>query len=178
MRSSDTIELILLVPMLCDPSLLWRRYPKFDLCHQNRYLKYCEFCESSHADRKIAAVDLPFYLQGRVDRTRAGVCLAARNRKEVSGETKPYGEGLITVSICRVWYFVDLDGENQNARRTALPNARQKTHDRSRCRLCPPQSNWGSGTNLHRASRRSRVSENRKSRLSKPRRKKYNIRDS
>ena len=99
MRSSDTIELILLVPMLCDPSLLWRRYPKFDLCHQNRYLKYCEFCESSHADRKIAAVDLPFYLQGRVDRTRAGVCLAARNRKEVSGETKPYGEGLITVSI-------------------------------------------------------------------------------
>src|SRR5258708_24072900 len=85
--------------MLCDTSLLCRRYPKFDLCHQNRYLKYCEFCESSHADGKFVAVDLAFYLPRSFDRTRAGGCLTARNQREVSGAAKPYREALITVSI-------------------------------------------------------------------------------
>jgi predicted transcriptional regulator len=66
--------------MLYAPSLLWRRYPKSDLCHQNRYLKYCEFCESSHADRKIVALDLAFYLPGQFDRTR-GAVLARREPK-------------------------------------------------------------------------------------------------
>ena len=81
MRCWILIELVLLLPMLCDPSLLCRRYPKFDLCHQNRYLRHREFCKSSDEDRKIAAVDLAFYLESRSTEPRAGGCLAARNPK-------------------------------------------------------------------------------------------------
>jgi hypothetical protein len=41
---------------------------------------------------------------------------------------------------------VGLDRENQNARRTADSNARHRTHDQHRCRICPPPSNWGGAT--------------------------------
>ena len=173
------IELILMVPMLYDTSYLWRRYPKFDLCHQNRYLKYDEFCKSSHADRKIADVDLAFCLPGQFNRTRAGVCLDARNQKE--------GKRRDEAIWRRLNYRLDLAGcgiLSISTGRTKMPDEPPSpTLDRKlttevRCRLCPPQSNWGSGTNLHRASKCSRVSKNRKSRLAKTRRKKYNVRDS
>ena len=48
-------------------------------------------------DGEFVVEDLAFYLPGRFDRTRAGGCLAARNRKEVGGATKAYGEALIIV---------------------------------------------------------------------------------
>ena len=61
---------------MCDPSLLWRRYPKSDRCHQNRYLKYDEFCKSSHADVKFVAVDL--LSTSRVESTELGLGLFGR----------------------------------------------------------------------------------------------------
>jgi len=35
----------------------------------------------------------------------------------------------------RVWYFVDLDREERNARRSAVSNARHRTHDQHRCNI-------------------------------------------
>ncbi len=46
-----------------------------------------------------------------------GGCLDARNHKEGGGATKPYGDPISAPRFCPAWYFVDLDRENQNARR-------------------------------------------------------------
>ena len=77
----------------------------------------------------------------------------------------PYGDPETPTRLSRVWwYFVDLDRENQNARRTAVSNARHKTHDQHHCCICPPQPNWGRPTadrNLDRASGRSSALVNR-----------------
>jgi|SRR5260370_1245525 len=45
-----------------------------------------------------------------------------------------YGDPETPTRFSRVWwYFVDLDRENQNARRAAVSNARHRTHDQHRC---------------------------------------------
>ena len=49
---------------------------------------------------------------------------------------KAYVEALITTSIDRAWYFVDLDGENQNARRNTACLDKSRTHCEYHCRLC------------------------------------------
>ena len=78
-------------------------------------------------------------------------------RSGLFGTTEPIGmatdrrshvmwRSQIIVSICRVWYSVDLDRENQNARRTGVCNAGRRTHDQHRCYMCPPQSNRGGPT--------------------------------
>src|ERR1700720_3831233 len=68
----------------------------------------------------------------------------------------PYGDPETPTRFSRVWwYFVDLDRENQNARRTAVTNARHRTHDQHRCCICPPQPSWGgpiASSNLNRSS--------------------------
>jgi hypothetical protein len=50
----------------------------------------------------------------------------------------PHGDPERRLDFARHSIFVDLDRENQNARLTAVSNAR---HDRHRCCICPPQPN-------------------------------------
>ncbi|SRR6266446_2015563 len=52
-----------------------------------------------HADRKIRRCRSRFLPPRSIRQNSAGGCLAARNQKEVSGETKAYGEALINLSL-------------------------------------------------------------------------------
>jgi hypothetical protein len=71
--------------------------------------------------------------------------------REDGGRRYRYGDPISPSRFCPAWYFVDLERENQNARRTAASNARQRTYERHRFCICPPQPNWcgpTAGTNL------------------------------
>ncbi len=57
----------------------------------------------------------------------------------------PYGDPRSS-RFYPAWYFVDLDGENHNARRTTVSNARRRTHYEYHCCIRPPQPNWGGPT--------------------------------
>ena len=77
-------------------------------------------------------------------------CLDERSRREVSGAASYLGDPNLASRFCPAWCFVDLDGENHNARRTAASNSRQRTHDQNRCCICP--HNPTAGLDLDRSS--------------------------
>jgi predicted transcriptional regulator len=54
------------------------------------------------------------------------------------------------VSICRAWYSVDWNRENQNARRTAVSNDGQRTYDQYRRSLCTAKPNSVRPTGVRR----------------------------
>jgi hypothetical protein len=75
-------------------------------------VKYAKCCGPS---RKIVVVDFAFLPPRSIRQNSIGGGLDARNQKEVSGATKPYGEALITVSILPVMVFCRRGMESQDA---------------------------------------------------------------
>ena len=53
-------------------------------------------------------------------------CLDERSRREVSGAASYLGDPNLASRFCPAWCFVDLDGENHNARRTIVPTLDRK----------------------------------------------------
>ena len=67
-----------------------------------------------HADGKFVPVDLAFLPPRSSRQNSAGGCLDARNRKGGKGSSVIlYGVPISASRFGRVWYFVDLDRENQ-----------------------------------------------------------------